>query len=352
MDVNLFQREMARLVAAIAPVRPSPMLHEIWFRACALGLDPDEQFEILSVQNENKPTAAAAFTRRGRFVPRLYLLGAEDLWEPSEVLYDDDNAASGLAEKVVKKGLPVRFGHFMEDSLFVDALKKAARGKGIVMADPVGGAPYIGLDDSWCEPEKKFSKRKQADLRRRRKKATACGAMNTEIITPQMDELDALLDEAVRVEGSGWKGRSGTALASNKEQLSFFRTYARLATEAGIFRLVFLRIGGQTAAIRICVECDGKFWGFKTGYDETFREFSPGKFLFIDIVRYAANAGLSTHEFLGNAAPWTREWTTDEHPLIRFRFYPYNFAGVAALCVDGISAAARRVKARFGRNTK
>ena len=352
MDIDLFQREMARLVSAIAPMRPSPMLHEIWFRACAEGLNPDEDFEIISVDSAGKPVAAAAFVRRRRLVSSLCLLGAEDLWEPSDLLYEDRTAASALAEKIVKRGLPVRFGHFVEESFFVEALQKAAHGKGFVMADPVGGAPYIRLDDSWRAPEKKFSKRKQADLRRRRKKANARGAMDTEIITPRTNEVDALLDEAIRVEGSGWKGRSGTALKSNKKQQAFFRTYARLASEAGIFRLAFLRIGGQTAAVRICVECDGKFWGFKTGYDETFKEFSPGMFLFIDIVRHAANAGLSTHEFLGNAAQWTREWTTDEHPLIRFRYYPFNIAGAAALCWDGVAATARRLKTRFAGSKK
>ncbi len=349
MDADSFQHEIARLTAAITPLRPSPMLHDIWFRACALGLNAGGNFEIISADREAKPIAAAAFVIQGRIIPRLTLLGAEELWEPSDVLYEDEIAATALAKMIVGRGLPARFGHFFGDSLFVEALRKAAKDKGFVMADPVGGAPFIRLDDTWREPEKKFSKRKQADLKRRRKKANARGVMETEIITPQSDTLEELLNEAIRVEGSGWKGRSGTALKSNKKQESFFRHYARLASEAGILRLVFLRIGGQTAAVRIGVECENKFWGFKTGYDEAFKEFSPGMFLFVDNVRHAANAGLSTHEFLGNAAPWTREWTSDEHPLIRLRYYPYNVAGAAAFCRDGITAAAKRVKARFSK---
>ena len=320
------------------------MLHEIWLRACALSLKDNTQFEIVSAFNRDRPTAAAIFSRTGKITPRLHLLGAEELLYPTDVLYEDACAAEALAKAVVNRKLPVSFGHFRADSAFVEALAKESRGGALVLATEMNGAPYIRFDETWREPEKKLKSRRRSDLRRRLKKAEALGAVAFEMFAPKPHEVDALIDEAIAVEAKSWKGRSRTALAYDQTQQAFFRHYARLASETGILRLAFMRIDGEAAAMQIAALCDNAFWGFKSGYDETYREYSPGMILFLEVVRYAVNAGVATHEFLGKPAPWTREWTTHQHPIVRLRLYPFNPAGAAALIPDGVIAVTKRAQ--------
>ena len=346
MDVASFRNEIARLTGAIACARSTPMHHEIWLTACAETISPDDDFEIVTAGDPHSPRAAAPFRRRrSGLSTRLFLLGAEDLWLHSDVLYEDEKAASELAEAVVRRALPVRFGHFPGDSPFVDALKTAAAGNGYVVADAVEGSPYIALDPTWREPEKKLRSKRRSDLKRRRKKAEqAHGEVTVEILTPTADEVEALYDQALDIETRGWKGRAQSAMVFDEHKSVFFRRYLRLACDAGIARMCFLYIGGTPAAFQIGVASDAGFWGFRTGYDETYRDYAPGILLFLEVVRYVANAGLSTHEFLGRQEPWTKEWTEDVRPLHRLRYFPYNANGAAAFASDGLAAVGRRAK--------
>lgn len=347
LDMPTFQDEMTRAVAAIPSSRRSPMLHEIWLRACALSLACDARFEIVSAMSNSQPIAAAVFSRAGKIAPRLHLLGAEELLYPTDVLYKDQSSAVALAEAVVNRKLPARFGHFDAGSAFLEALTDASRSAAFMLTTEIHGAPYIRFDDTWRDPETKLKARRRSDLRRRLKKAEVLGAVTFDVLSPKPHEVDTLIEEAIAVEANSWKGRSRTALAYDQTQQAFFRHYARLASEAGILRLAFMRIDGKAVAMQIAALCDNAFWGFKSGYDEAYREFSPGMILFREVVRYAANSGVATHEFLGKPAPWTQEWTTDQRPLVRLRYYPFNPAGAAALIPDAIIAVTERAKSWF-----
>ena len=344
LNATALEEKLQSVISSISVSSPTPMLHDIWMHACAAASEPGSLFEFLSVQHEETPAAACAFSRRPGVFPLLTLLGAEDIWLPTDTHYRDEVAADLLAEGLAKHGLPARFGHFPGDSAFIGALRSASRGKGLVLATNLGGAPYIRFDESWREPEKKLKSKRRSDLRRCRKKAEALGAVAFEMAAPNPDNVDCLMDEAMAVEASGWKGRSGTALAADQYLNAFFRRYARLAADRGILRLAFLRIDGRAVAVQIAAECDNAFWGFKSGYDETYRDVAPGMILFLEVVRYAANSGVATHEFLGKSAPWMRDWATDERPLVGLRYYPFNVAGAAAVTSDAFAELQSRVK--------
>jgi hypothetical protein len=53
--------------------------------------------------------------------------------------------------------------------------------------------------------------------------------------------------------------------------------------------------------------------------------------LMLNTLRYAAEQGLSSYEFLGYPAPWTQRWTTLIRQTVRIDAYPYSLNGVAAL---------------------
>ena len=344
-DASFFD-ELSRLASSIAPMRRAPTMHDIWLRASVNAFDPDDAFEIIKPDNPSASSASFFRRRRMRLTSRLHLLGIEDGGLLTDVFYQDQTSAQALAEAVVKRGLPVWFGHFPGESLFVDTLKKAARGKGYVLSNSLPGLSYIRLDETWKDAEQKFSSSRRTEIRRRWKKARELGDVAVEVLKPAPREVDALLDEAITVEASGWKTRSGTAIAQNKNLQSFFRQYARLASEAGIFRLCFLRIDGKAVAVTIAAECHDAFWQFKIGYDETYKKCSPGTLLQIETVRHAAKEGFSIYEFLGHA-PWMKEWTTDEHPLNRLGYYPYNIAGAEAFFTDAVETVAKRVKSKI-----
>lgn len=321
------------------------MQHAIWNEACFDAFYRGGRMDVI-VSDGDPPRAAAVFARRGVFPQRLFLAGAEELWEPIDVLYSDAQSATALAEKVLSHGKPLRFGHFPADSDFAVALARNAPRFGVLLAAPVAASPYIALDERWRSPEQRFSSGRRSDLRRMARKAAEIGETTYEILSPQPDETQALLDAAIAVEAKSWKARSKTALAFDAAQEAFFRRYARLAAESGILRVSLMKIAGEIAAVQIGVECDDAFWLFKIGYDERFAACSPGNLLMLESIRCAANRGLSSFEFLGKAASWTRVWTETERPNQRLRFYPHTVEGYAALAEDAIMAASRRIADR------
>lgn len=338
-------QEISRVTAAIALVRPTPMRHAIWYQACAEAIGPDDAFETIIAGDPQTPRAAAFFRKKAQFIfQRLLLLGGEDIPLHTDVLYESDEAARALAEEIVNRKLPARFGYVTAHSRFVDALKHVARGKAFIVSSAIDGAPFLRLDETFLHPEQRFNKRKQADLRRRRRKLESQGEVDISIACPRPNEVDGLLDEFMELEASGWKGRAESALVYDPDSQAFFRRYGRLASEAGIFRFSALRVDGKLIAARIGAQCDGSFWGFKSGYDESYKNCSPGVLLFLDVLRHAYEQEQASYEFLGALEPWIKDWTSDTHPKIRLRYYPYNFAGAAALSMDGSAALLHRVR--------
>jgi Acetyltransferase (GNAT) domain len=145
------------------------------------------------------------------------------------------------------------------------------------------------------------------------------------------------------VEASSWKGRHGTALATNPIQGAFYRRYAAAACASGILRLCFLKIGERIAAVQFAVETDGRFWLMKIGYDDTFARSSPGMLLIAETIQDAARRGLRSYEFLGTPEPWIRIWTRELRPCVAVRAYPVRPSGAAALAADMGRSAWRKL---------
>jgi CelD/BcsL family acetyltransferase involved in cellulose biosynthesis len=122
----------------------------------------------------------------------------------------------------------------------------------------------------------------------------------------------------------------------------FDRQYFEAACTEGTLRICFLRIGDRVAAMLLAVEHSGGLWVLKVGCDERFAACSPAMLLIRDTIRYAVEAGLSTYEFLGRSAAWSRAWTDTERPCIGVRVYPFGVRGLAALAADGAAALAAR----------
>jgi len=329
----------------------TPMQHHIWARACAETLATIADVQVATAGPRERPTAIAPLAPAHPGSRRLSLLGAEDLWESGEVQYLDEAALHSLARELAESGKPIGFGHYPAESPFIPALRRAYRGRGLVVVKPLHarGMPFIELDANWLEPESQLSSRRRADLRRMRRRAEQEGALTVDIGLPRAEDLERLLDEAFAVEADGWKGRSGTAIKIDARLERFFRRYAELARCAGILRLCFLRIVGLSAAMQIAVECDGGFWLLKVGYRESLGRCSPGNLLMRETIRYAVEQGLDSFEFLGKEAPWTEAWTPHARPIASLKTYPFNPTGVNALARDGMRSATRAIASRWGK---
>jgi hypothetical protein len=331
---------------SVAPERRTPMQQYIWVRAAAETLSAGRPVQVVTVGSVDKPQALAPLAVSITGARRLRLLGAEELSESVEVHYCDEEALVAMAKGLAKLGLPLNFGHYLEDTPFLPALRAAYRGRGLVVAKPLPsrGCPYIILGDGWLEPEQNFTARRRSDFRRMQRNAEKLGKVTFDILQPRIEEVGSLFDEAMAIEARGWKGRSGTAIAIDRRLADFYRRYTQLACEAGILRLCFMRVDGKAIAMQLAVETERRFWLFKIGYDEAFAKCSPGNLLLRETISYAARRELKSYEFLGKEAAWTELWTKSAHPIVALRTYTANPAGVSALLVDGMHQLRQRCR--------
>jgi CelD/BcsL family acetyltransferase involved in cellulose biosynthesis len=100
------------------------------------------------------------------------------------------------------------------------------------------------------------------------------------------DDIERWIDEFLRIEASGWKGRQGSALACTEANARFARDVFRSAFERGRLLMLGLDLDRRPIA-RMCgfVAAEGSF-AFKSAYDEAFASHAPGILIQFDWIRH------------------------------------------------------------------
>lgn len=320
-----------------------PMQHFIWSWACAEAFKDAGKLQFVAVGSDDQPVALAPLIIRNRIFSRLEMIGVKELYEPMDFLYADRSSLDHLARTLVEQGIAIWLRRLPADSPVLSAVKRAFRRRGLVHTLPVDPYPYLELNDSWKEPERSFNSGRRSDFRRAQRHASRLGEISYEILSPSPEEVGPLLEEAYQIEMASWKGAAGTALAADPVRGDFYRHYALAASERGILRLVFLRIGGRAVGMQIAIECGDRFWLLKIGHDEQFSKCSPGTLLMLHSISYAACRGLRSYEFLGIEEPWTRVWTGLSRPCVSLRAYPLTIGGLAVMSCDAFTIMRKEV---------
>jgi CelD/BcsL family acetyltransferase involved in cellulose biosynthesis len=321
--------------------------------ALAATLLREARVELLLVDGAQGLRALLPLGRARHPLARWRIPGACEVHEPTDALFAapaDPADAAALARALVAQGRALSFDRLMAASPLIPALRAALKGRGWLSVRPATPCPTIALDARWCAPESCFNAGRRSDFRRAARRAEEFGAVSYQLLSPAPDAFDALFDEAIGVEGSGWKQGAGTAIAADRDKEAFFRGFFRSACERGQCRIAFLRIDGQAVATQLALEWAGRFWLFKIGYDERFARCSPGTLLMLHSLGWAARRGLTAYELMGQIEPWiTAFWTRDHHACVRLRTYPANLRGAAALAVDGAIWGAVWLRRRIAR---
>ena len=326
----------------------SPMHQYAWMKACSSAFAKDGRLQLIVV-GADQPSALGLLVVRGGRLNRMEFLGVDALYEPTDFPHSDPASLQHLIQTLADFRRPLLLRRVLADSPVLTALRTAFQSKGIVLTRPSAGYPWIELDSSWVDPEKKLSASRRSSLRRGLRKAQETGSVNFEILDPSPSQLPSLLAEMFRVEGANWKGRNGSALIHDSHRRRFYEQYAATACEKGILRLGFMRIGAKAIATQLAVESKAGFWLLKVGYDENYANCSPGNLLLVETLKYAAERRLKSYEFLGTAEPWTEVWTQQVRPCVTVAAYPGNCIGGTALIFDAIKFGWKRLSRKLSR---
>jgi CelD/BcsL family acetyltransferase involved in cellulose biosynthesis len=98
-------------------------------------------------------------------------------------------------------------------------------------------------------------------------------------------DIGRWIDDFLRLEASGWKGRRGGAMACSEPSRRYFGEIVRAAFDRGRLLFCGLDLDGRPIARRCSFTGGEGAYAFKIAYDEALAEFSPGALLELDNVR-------------------------------------------------------------------
>jgi CelD/BcsL family acetyltransferase involved in cellulose biosynthesis len=129
--------------------------------------------------------------------------------------------------------------------------------------------------------EKALSGSSRKKLRQHRRRLEEKGKLDSRISTTLTDVAPAFEDFLV-LEAAGWKGRGGTALLCNDAEAKLVRGMVAALAKRGDAWVHALHQNGKMVAAQIVLRAGATAFTWKTAYDETLGDFSPGMLLLED----------------------------------------------------------------------
>lgn len=351
VEVVRSSRELTALEAeweSLALSLGLPMLSHAWVLACAEALYEIGELHIITVRLHGSLVAVAplvAVKRAG--VSYLELAGASYLYEPSGLLYRDEESLAALTRAVVSYGCPVVLARIPAESPLIPQIRSIVCGRGVVVEGAVGYTLSVPISSGWKEYVASLSSRRRYDLRRARHRAEEGGVVTVRVYSPRPEEVEEGIAEFVRIEATGWKGRNGSSLSQRNSLREFFLRYAALASQSGTLRLGFLDVAGNPIAAQISVIYAERIWVLKIGYDETWSRCSPGSQLLAETMKYAFECKLKSYEFLGSDESWLHGWVTERRGYRTTGCYPATARGMYGLAADTVHRIRTRVASLY-----
>jgi CelD/BcsL family acetyltransferase involved in cellulose biosynthesis len=129
--------------------------------------------------------------------------------------------------------------------------------------------------------EKAMSSSSRKKLRQHRRRLDEKGRLDGRIFTAPADVAQAF-DDFLALEASGWKGRGGSALLCNPAEAAMVRAMVAALARRGDAWVHALHQNGKPVAAQVVLRAGATAFTWKTAYDETLGDFSPGMLLLED----------------------------------------------------------------------
>ena len=148
-------------------------------------------------------------------------------------------------------------------------------------------------------------KKKRKELKRLEARLAELGSVTTRRLVDAV-ELEPWCDAFLRLERSGWKGRTGSALANSDATELFFRDAVAGAYAAQRLEIVRLDLGDRPLAMLVNFIAPPGAFSFKIAFDEEYARFSPGVLVQLENLAILTRANVA----------WMDSCAVEDHPMI------------------------------------
>jgi CelD/BcsL family acetyltransferase involved in cellulose biosynthesis len=194
------------------------------------------------------------------------------------------------------RGLP-------EDSPWLPALRRAWTDVGLAVEeteDQNGVAPSLDLPETWEGYLQDLPSKLRHEIRRKAKKLEA-GVGPYDVVTATEESLLPFLDRFVELHHES-EGPKGVFMVPGME--IFFRRLGEEFCSRGVFRLTFIRLGGELAAGTIGFVSGGTYSLYNSAFDRRWQHLAPGMVLVAEDIRQAIAEGCRRFDLLKGDYPY------------------------------------------------
>jgi CelD/BcsL family acetyltransferase involved in cellulose biosynthesis len=286
-----------------------------WWRAFGAG-----RFTGLVLRDDRGALRAGACCRRlpGRRLAATANAHTGD-WD---VVATDDQARRALWQALAGLGASAVELAAIRSRTSLEQAGQELRAAGYRTVEVTGiASPYLELPGTWEELLGSVSRNLRSQLGRRRRALEREGRLVFRTTVNGGEELKRDLDAFLRVESSGWKSGTGTAILSDPRTERLYRDFAHAAAAAGWLRLHLLELDGVPLAADLDCRFAGGTFLVKTGFDERYGRFSPGLVLRGEVLRAAVEEGSRFYDFLGGPDSYKLRWTSELRPRAALKAY-------------------------------
>lgn len=163
----------------------------------------------------------------------------------------------------------------------------------------------------------------RANLKKQRARLERDGIAPRLEVLRAPEEVAAAVREYGRMESSGWKAGSGTAVHADNAQGRFYRSMLEAFCRRGAGSIYRYWFGEQLVACDLCIEGPGCIVVLKTAYDEAVdKSLSPTLLMREEETRRLFEEGrVKRIEFYGKVMEWHLRWTDEVRTLYHLNTY-------------------------------
>lgn len=188
-------------------------------------------------------------------------------------------------------------------------------------------SPFISLTSDWDTYFSKRSSKFRKTLRNELNRLNRSGRIAIEEINNI--NLSNVLVEITNISARSWKGKEKSDMGKSKENLQFFSTLSKMASEKGWLSIWLLRQNDKTIAMEYHLKYKNKIFALRGDFDEEYRYLSPGSVLDYNIVRHMFQSRVSEYDMCGGSYEYKMRWTSTTRRHCLFYIFHNNFYSYA-----------------------
>ncbi len=185
---------------------------------------------------------------------------------------------------------------------------------------------YVPLARPWPQVEAGFRPGLLCNLAKRQRALRRLGPLQLQLVEDGAG-AEAVFDQCLAIEASGWKGAAGTALACDPAGCDFYRRVLRRAAAQGALWLALLSSGATLIAFQLYLRSGPTLSGLRIGHRHDWRRYAPGMVLQWLVLERAHQLGFAELDFSGGDQPFQSDWTASARAVVDVCAYHHTLRG-------------------------